>query len=73
MVIRNEIQQAMFILRLPDPEVESATIFRKVAKIYPNHKGERHARLNSSPSKFKMKSMDNDFPQNVILSSRFCI
>jgi hypothetical protein len=73
MVIRSEIQQAMFLFRLPDPEDEGVAIFRNVTKIYPNDTVKGHARLNSSPLKFKMKSMDNEGPQNVIISIRFCI
>jgi len=71
--IRNEIQPAIFLLRLVGPEDESATIFRNVMKIYPNDTAKRHARLNSSPLKFKVMSRDNDGPQNVIRSSRFFI
>jgi len=65
--------QAIFLLRLLDPEHESAMIFRNVTKIYTNETAKRHGRLNSPPLKFKMTSTDNEGPQNVILSSRFFI
>jgi len=70
---RNEIQQTIFLLRLLDPEEESATIFRNVTKIYPNDTAKRHGRLDSSPLKLKMTNTDNEGPQNVILSSLFFI
>jgi hypothetical protein len=71
--IRYEIQPAIFLLRLFDPEDESATIFRNVTEIFPNDTAKRHARLNFSPLKFKIMSTDNKDPQNVIRSSRFFI
>jgi len=67
------MQQAIFLLRLLDPEEESASIFRNVTKIYPNDTAKRHGRLNSSPLKLKIMKTDNEGPQNIIISSRFFI